>query len=153
MKTKDWFLLAVRVVLGVVFLIAAYSKLSNIELAQMSVRAYELLPDDVANVFAIILSVTELTVGVFLLLGIKTRIAASVALTLLVIFVSGIISVWARGISIDCGCFSSGGAVTDGSERYPMEILRDLALIVGSALLITFPRSRLSIDRVLEDGQ
>jgi hypothetical protein len=43
-------------------------------------------------------------------------------------FILIILSVWARGLSIDCGCFGGGGELpSEGKElRYVKDILRDL---------------------------
>ncbi len=43
-------------------------------------------------------------------------------------FIIGIASVWARGITIDCGCFGGGGYDADAASQYPWEIARDVGL-------------------------
>ncbi len=57
-------------------------------------------------------------------------------------------SAWARGLSIDCGCFGGGGASSgvDGA-KYAQEMVRDLVFI-GLALFVALgPSSALSLDR------
>jgi hypothetical protein len=64
-------------------------------------------------------------------------------------FIGMIASAWARGLSIDCGCFGGGGKVAGGVDdaKYLVEILRD-SLFVGLALLVaTGPLSHLAVDR------
>ena len=63
------------------------------------------------------------------MLGLLTRGAAVVSGLLFVAFIIGIASVWARGISIDCGCFGGGGYDPDAMSKYPWEIARDAALL------------------------
>ena len=75
---------------------------------------------------------------------------ASVASALLfVAFIIGIASAWARGLSIDCGCFGGGGQIPDAAAKYPGEIARDVGLLALSAWLVVRPRSRLALDTVL----
>ena len=71
------------------------------------------------------------------------------AYVLLVIFIAGIASAWARGISIDCGCFSEGGAVAASQTKYPQEIGRDIVFLILAGLLAWRPRSRFSADGAL----
>ena len=63
------------------------------------------------------------------------------------VFIIGVASAWARGLSIDCGCFGGGGAVAPGHTRYVQEIVRDLGFIGLAVWLIRFPMSRLALDR------
>ena len=65
----------------------------------------------------------------------------------MVVFIAGISSAWARGLSIDCGCFSKGGALPVGADPdYTWDILRDVAFLSLAVFLILLPISRFSID-------
>jgi hypothetical protein len=64
---------------------------------------------------------------------------------LLLVFVGAVASAWARGLQIDCGCFGDGGQVAAGRTAYPVEILRDLALLLAALALARWPRSRLAL--------
>jgi uncharacterized membrane protein YphA (DoxX/SURF4 family) len=96
-----------------------------------------------------LLPVLEIVVGACLVLGLLTRVAAAVSAALFVAFIIGIASVWARGISIDCGCFGGGGYVKDAASKYPWEIARDVGLLLLSAYLVWLRRTRLALDNVL----
>ena len=63
-------------------------------------------------------------VGLALLLGVFVRTAAIAVAVLLVVFLVGCGSAWARGLQIDCGCFGNGGRVAAGETAYPVEVLR-----------------------------
>ena len=65
------------------------------------------------------------------------------------VFIIGIASVWARGITIDCGCFGGGGYDADAASQYPWEIARDVGLLVLSAYLVWLGRTRLALDNLL----
>ena len=68
---------------------------------------------------------------------------------LMLAFVIGIGQAWARGLTIDCGCFGGGGQVSADETRYGREIARDLALALCGAWLVLRPASTLSLDRAL----
>ena len=88
-------------------------------------------------------------VGAALLLGLLTRPVAVVSALLFAAFVVGIAAAWARGLSIDCGCFGGGGFDADAAEKYPGEIARDVGLLALSLWLVVRPSSRFSLDRAL----
>lgn len=57
-----------------------------------------------------------------------TRLAAAASAVLLLMFMAGIASAWARGLQIECGCFDGGGFAADATQQYPWEILCDVGL-------------------------
>ena len=97
----------------------------------LAVRAYQLLPGDGATTVGQLLPVLEVVVGTCLVLGLLTRGAAVVSALMFVAFIIGIASVWARGITIDCGCFGGGGYDADAASQYPWEIARDVGLLAA----------------------
>jgi uncharacterized membrane protein YphA (DoxX/SURF4 family) len=95
----------------------------------------------------------EIALGLMLILGIATRLAAVVSAVLLIAFIVGIVSAWARGLRIDCGCFSAGGDLAAGQPTtYFSATIRDIGLLAVAGFLVWFPRSRLSLDSALVDG-
>ncbi|PRZ43521.1 putative membrane protein YphA (DoxX/SURF4 family) [Antricoccus suffuscus] len=134
-----------RVVMGVVFLIAGVSKLENLAIAELSVKSYELLPNDVASVVGIVLPILEVALAVLLLLGIGIRVTAIVLSLMLVAFIIGIGSLWARGIVAQCGCFG-GTLIMTKAPSYPLEIARDSLMLLATIWLVIWPRTFLSID-------
>jgi hypothetical protein len=65
----------------------------------------------------------------------------------MIAFMIGISQAWARGLSIDCGCFGGGGQVAPGEADYLTPLLRDTGLALLALYLIKFPRSRFSLDK------
>jgi len=88
----------------------------------------------------------EIIIGLLLILGLGTRIVAATSAVLLTLFIIGIASAWARGLQIDCGCFGGGGYAADATSKYPLEIARDVGLLLASLLLVAFPRTKVSLD-------
>jgi uncharacterized membrane protein YphA (DoxX/SURF4 family) len=140
-----WLRTGSRAVLGVVWLIAGGLKLPDPAAAERAVRAYQLLPESFVAPVAFGLPALEIAVGVLLLLGLFVRAAAVASVMLLGVFVAAVASAWARGLTIDCGCFGGGGQVDAGQTAYLSEIVRDLALLVPAAVLTVWPRSRLAL--------
>lgn len=146
---KQWAGLLARLVVGGVWIYAGAIKLPDPDQSVAAVRAYELLPGDLAVTVGHLLPMLEVVVGGMLVLGLLARGAAAVSAVLFVAFIIGIASVWARGMEIDCGCFGGGGYDPDASSKYPWEIARDAALLALSLYVVWLPRSRAALDAVL----
>lgn len=146
---RTWGALLARLVTGAVWLWAGVAKLTDPYASAQAVRAYELLPHQLADLVGHLLPAVETVIGLALLLGVLTRGAAAVSALLFIAFIIGIASVWARGITIDCGCFGGGGYDPDAASSYPWEIARDAALLVLSGFSIWVGGGRFALDRVL----
>jgi uncharacterized membrane protein YphA (DoxX/SURF4 family) len=144
-----WTGTAARLVVGVVWIVAGFLKLPDPTLSVRAVRAYQLLPESVVPVVGHGLPVLEILVGVCLVLGLLTRGVAVVSGLMLLAFVIGIASAWARGLSIECGCFGGGGAKPDAAGKYPWEVARDVGLLALCCFLLWRPRTHVSVDHVL----
>ncbi len=146
---RPWVALAIRLALGAMFLLAGWLKLFEPQASVNAVRAYRLLPEAIVPVIGYGLPPIEILLGVVLLVGLVTRIGAIVSAVLMLVFIIGISSAAARGLSIDCGCFGSGGQVGAGETSYTVDLIRDGAALAGSVFLAIWPRSRLALDSVV----
>lgn len=146
---SEWVTLGARLVLGGVLLVAGLLKVTRLDASVQSVRLYQLLPWEITAVVGSALPVIEIALGVMLITGTFTRISAILGSLLMVAFLIGIVSVWARGISIDCGCFAPGGQVDASQTQYPLEIARDAGLLVLGAWTAWQPVSPFAVDRWL----
>jgi uncharacterized membrane protein YphA (DoxX/SURF4 family) len=138
--------LVARLALAGVLLTSGTIKLLDPDGSVRAVRAYRLLPDGLAQVVGYGLPAVEVGLGLLLLVGLTTRLAAVGAGVLMLAFTAGIASAWARGLSIDCGCFGGGGDVEPGTASYGWPLLRDAGLALAAALLVWRPRTVLSVD-------
>jgi uncharacterized membrane protein YphA (DoxX/SURF4 family) len=148
---QPWLTTAARAGLAIVLGLAGWAKVTEpLSLQKLAVRSYQILPEGMVGVVGVGLPVLELALAGLLVLGFATRLAAAAGALLLIIFIGGIISVWARGLSIDCGCFGGGGAVPRSGmgTRYLREILRDLGFLVVAGWIVVLPKSRLALDRL-----
>ena len=152
-KYLGWFGLIARLVLGGVLLAAGLLKYQHLDKSQMAVRAYELLPISIANFLGIILPFVEIAVGILLIIGAATKVSAVLSGILMIAFIIGISQAWARGLSIDCGCFGGGGQVEPGAANYLPELLRDGGLALLAIYLFRYPQSKFGLDRNPSDGE
>lgn len=132
-------MLVLRLVLGAVFVYAAYTKLRQPWLVfAMSIDAYRLLPEWAVLFVARTLPWFELIIGLLLVSGYRLRLAASATAALLAGFFAVMLLSYGKGMSIDCGCFGLGEALTWKS------LVRDGALASCAVLLavLSFCRQR-----------
>jgi len=141
----------VRFGLAAVWLTSGILKAVDPDQTYVAVRAYDVLPTAGVEMVAAILPWFEIALGVLILIGAGLRLVAALSAALLLAFIAGVVQAWARGLSIDCGCFGGGGAVAPGQTAYVQELLRDIGFIVLAAWLIVRPRTLLSLDTRTEN--
>ena len=149
-KYQPWLTLIFRLVLGGVLLVAGALKVSDPYSSATSVRAYQILPVDLANFLGFVLPFAEVAIGIFLIVGIWVRLNAIAGGALMVMFIIAIGQAWIRGISLDCGCFGKGGLLeTDELPvwNYTIEIARDIVLAVFAFYIYRFPKGKLGLDK------
>jgi len=139
--------LVARLGLAAVWLLSGFEKASDPRETIVAVRSYELLPESLVSMVAATLPYLEISLGVLLVLGFATRLAAGLSALLLLVFIGGVISAAIRGLSIDCGCFGGGGTVAPGATTYTLEVVRDIGFLALAGYLIWRPDTTLSVDR------
>lgn len=146
-SVRPWLGTAARLLLAGVWLAAGAAKVGDLAASGRAVHAYRLTPYEVSTAIGAGLPFVELALGGLLLLGLATRLVAAVSTGLLVVFAAGVASAWARGLTIDCGCFGGGGELAAGADpSYGPEIARDVALAIVAAGLVVWPLTKLSVD-------
>jgi uncharacterized membrane protein YphA (DoxX/SURF4 family) len=98
--------IALRWILGITFIYASYHKIMSPADFAKVVYGYNLFPEVLINLIAIILPFVELISGLSLLLGIYPRSAALIINGLLLAFIFILSINIMRGYEFDCGCFS-----------------------------------------------
>ncbi len=100
------FVLFCRILLAAVFIYASIGKIRNPEEFAVLVNGYRILPLWAVNIVAIILPWLELLCAVSLLTGIMYRNSALILAAVNLIFFAAVASAMARGLDIECGCFT-----------------------------------------------
>jgi uncharacterized membrane protein YphA (DoxX/SURF4 family) len=144
-----WVSLILRVAVGLVFAFSGLAKVVDTDTTTRSVRAYKLLPEAIVPTVGSALPVLELALAVLLLLGLLTRVAAGITSLLSLAFFIGITSAWARGLTIECGCFGNSGQAPHPVPGYIRELALNALIITACAWLLRRPASRWSLDTAL----
>ena len=126
-----WIIRLTRIAIGLVLLAAALAKIADVSTFAGHVHNFRLAPIEAENLVAMTLPWIELGAGLALVLGVRAREGAVVALVLMTVFTIGVGSAWARGLDFECGCFGTSGATRVGWPKL-LENLGMLALgVVG----------------------
>ena len=129
--------LALRLLIGGVFVYAAYTKLRQSWLLfALSIDSYQMLPEWAVFALARTLPIFELVLGLLLIGGVWLRYLSVVATAILALFFSVMVVSYFRGAGIDCGCFGVGEPLSAKT------LLRDGALLAAAMTLAIFTRRK-----------
>ena len=124
--------LPLRLLLGAVFIYAAYTKLRQSWLLfALSIDSYQLLPEWAVFALARTLPALELALGVLLIAGVWLRYLSIAAAGILTLFFSVMVVSYFRGAGIDCGCFGVGEPLSAKT------LIRDGVLLAAALTLMT----------------
>ncbi len=144
---QPWLTLLARLILGSVLLVAGALKVPNLPKSAMAVRAYEMLPIPIANFLGYTLPWIEIGLGLLLIVGVTVKISGALGALTMLAFIIAIAQAWARGLSIDCGCFGGGGTIEPEDTKYLSEIIRDIGLMGLGIFLYLYPKGRFAIEK------
>ncbi|MDD5371595.1 MAG: hypothetical protein PHQ40_21150 [Anaerolineaceae bacterium] len=122
------FLAVFRFIIAILFLTSSVSKTRNPHAFMKAVYAYHLLPPSAIRPFAVSLILIELILGITLILGWESSLAAGISVLLFVAFAVAIWINLLRGReNLSCGCFGekNSGIIS------PWLVGRDILLAYG----------------------
>ncbi len=135
---NDYLTFLFRIIVGVVFIYAAYSKIFEPAAFAKGIWFYHMVPGNLINMLALYLPWVELVCGVFLIAGYQYRGSVILINLMMIMFMIALSSAVYRGISIDCGCFKAAKA----TESSAMEaLIRDVGLLIMT-LQLYFSKSK-----------
>jgi putative oxidoreductase len=121
---NSWIELIARWILGITFIYASYHKIISPGDFAKIIYGYDLLPDVLINLIAVILPFVELFSGLALILGIYPVSAVLIVNGMLLTFIIALSINLVRGHEFDCGCFSFGK--TGYSDSVLQLLVRDI---------------------------
>lgn len=135
-----FFYYAARWILGGIFIYASYDKILHPTAFAEIIYRYQLFPDVLINLIAIVLPWLELIMGLFLIAGIWMPGTVVWINILLVSYTGALIFNLSRGLDIDCGCFSTtaGNSIDIGTVLWDAAFL---ALSVYLLIVVLGPKS------------
>ena len=125
--TNKYFLFSIRIILGLIFIYSAITKMVDLNYFVKALENYKILPQETLNLFALVIPWIEMIIGIFLLLGFFVKESALVGSIMAGIFIVAVITALTRGLNIDCGCFGTG----DGSKVGIMKLIEDFIILLG----------------------
>ena len=135
LRHKRYAALALRLVVGLIFLCASLDKVVHPDRFAELMQDYDLLPRSAVNLAAVWLAWLEVVVGLMLVAGVWVRTAALLTLGLTGLFLGALAVALTRGVNLHCGCFSTDAS---GSPRAWASLWREgLLLLACVALLIS----------------
>ena len=112
MKKNNMFFMILRIILGVLFIFAGATKVGNPAAFADDINNYRMLPYILVSLMAVVLPWIEIIAGLLLVFGKFLHGASFTLIVLNIVFIIAISSALARGLDIDCGCFSMEGTAS-----------------------------------------
>jgi uncharacterized membrane protein YphA (DoxX/SURF4 family) len=129
-----WLTRGLRIALGGIFIYASWDKILDPAAFAQIVANYQILPLYLVNPVAYTLPWLEAICGLALVIGYYTKGAVVIVNLLMLVFIGALLFNLARGLDINCGCFS----VTQAHARGTLgTIIRDLFIMGLAAFIMT----------------
>jgi uncharacterized membrane protein YphA (DoxX/SURF4 family) len=136
--------LLLRIYIGMIFIAASMYKINYPGEFAETIASYQMVPFWAVHLMALVMPWTELICGMMLVLGLRTRAAAVLAGSMLVVFCVAIVAALVREIPIGCGCFTT----VDDPLSWKT-LLRDIVWLAMTVQVICFPSALQLEDRLL----
>ena len=136
---------AARLILGGMLIFAGALKVGHAADLASAIAGFRLLPASVTAPIAVVLPYFEILLGIYLIVGLFTRVAATVAAAQFVLYAGAIASAVIRHIPASCGCFGPNDTAT---ADWP-HVLFDLILAALAAFIAYGAPGAFAVDRRL----
>ena len=96
---------ALRLILGITLLVFGASKLQNLAGFADTVSRYRVLPETLAVPYGYVLPWVEVTVGIFIIIGLGLKLVAPISIVVIATLIAGTSgSLYVLGVRGPCGC-------------------------------------------------
>ena len=140
--------LLIRLFIGGLFIFTGISKIVDPALFAKEISFYRMLPDFTINLLAIILPWLEVIVGILFILGIRVKANILLLVGMLLMFNFAVAVAWARGLNINCGCFSDIAKETVGLGK----LSENFAMFAALIFMFFFPNNRFSLETFIKEN-
>lgn len=123
-----------RWIISAIFSVSAVMKMISFKDTTVAVLGYEIVGISLASYVAIGLIVMEIFMALWGISGWNKQLFHQITITIFVVFIMFIISAWARGLEINCGCFGSSEVPENPVLGYIKDIIRDCIFIAISSV-------------------
>lgn len=135
-----------RLTLGVVFIYAALDKIYDPYTFAADIRNYQIIPDGLSNLPAIILPWAELICGVLLIIGLHIRSTSILIISMVAVFIIAISLAMFRGLTIDCGCYHTLG---DSTKIGYKKLAEDSVYLIMAIYLLISRKTGPALDKYI----
>ena len=130
---RHWFIVRLcQLAIGVLLLASSLAKLGDLPAFATQIGHYHLVPLAAVNLMAMTLPWIELVAGLALVVGVRPRSAAWIALAMMLVFTVAIGTAMARGLDFECGCVGTADATRVGAVKLLENLLFTALAAVGS---------------------
>ncbi len=134
-RRSPYLAVAGRLLLGAIFVAFALSKILRPAVFALNTVDYGMMPSWGVNLWALALPWAELVVGLFLVLGIRTRAAATLIGAMNVIFIVGLVNAILHHLPINCGCVGEVGEPVNW-----LKVLKNTGMLVMCVQIFLYDR-------------
>lgn len=124
-----------RLLLGVIFMDFALSKIMRPAVFALNVVEYGMMPAWGVNLWSLFLPWAELVAGLFLLLGIRARANATIIGGMNIIFIVGLVNAILLGLPINCGCVGETGEPVNW-----IKVLKNVGMLLMTLQIFLYDR-------------
>ena len=133
-RSMAYLVLLGRLIVSAAFILAALPKTQDPAAFATSVEGYRIVTGNLAMWIALVLPWLELVAGLGLLIPQIRRGSNLIIALLLIVFTVLHASAWARGLDINCGCFS--GHESEKTPDYVWLVLRNIGLLTACIFVL-----------------
>lgn len=146
---REFISLVIRLLLGLLFVYAAYDKIIYPYSFYRNLVEYEIVPKALEPLFSILIPWAELIAGTCLFLGLFYRSSGLILLALLIGFEFGIVVNLIRGKDMECGCFNLDFLGISDKLTWKTAI-RDIIFILMAAETVFWSHPRIALDQLYQ---
>jgi uncharacterized membrane protein YphA (DoxX/SURF4 family) len=139
---NEYINLVIRIIVGFIFILTGISKIVDPALFAREISNYDMMYLPLINLMAITLPWVELVVGILFILGVRVKANIILLAAMLLMFNFAVAVAWARGLDINCGCYSSVAEQTVGFAK----LAENFAMFAALAFMYFFPNNKLSLE-------